>query len=543
MTPHIGSLFSGAGGLDLAVEAVFGGRTIWHCENDVAASKVLAFRSPGVPNLGDIMAVDWSTVEAVDILCGGFPCQDLSAAGGRAGLYRGTRSGLWAHMAEAIDALHPAIVVIENVGGLLSADGEEWPAEVVAAEGDTRRWDRIERLIDSKINRAMRNGWWHGEYRRRKQYEAARVARLRKRAMARFRSARLRLVQRAIGTVVGTLSQIGYDAQWTTVSADSVGAPHHRERVFIVAHPKSQPWRIRHGNGVCAPTNHESDGWHKGWPQPARFVGGSDAAVRSDESVDLLPTPAASRSGNNQSPSPGAAVRPSLDSIRDLLPTPSKADGDGGHLTRSGARPDELLLPGVARAYGLDNLLPTPTSRDQKGPNQRGDESCLHGALLPTPNALDGHPSSPGRYNAEGHQTTLPGTVRLLPTPAARLGDSRGRGASHPDRRKELCSKRGGELDEVATHIIATCWGNYEPAIRHWEGLTRPAPSPTEPNSRGNPRLNAPFAEWMMGWPAGWVTDLDISRNEQLRIIGNGVVPQQAYAALRWLLIVEAVAS
>lgn len=77
-------MFSGAGGLDLAVEAVFGGRTVWHCEQDPAASKVLAYRWPGVPNLGDITAVDWSRVEPVDVLCGGFPCQDVSAAGRRA---------------------------------------------------------------------------------------------------------------------------------------------------------------------------------------------------------------------------------------------------------------------------------------------------------------------------------------------------------------------------------------------------------------------------------------------------------------------------
>ena len=86
-------------------------------------------------------------------------------------------------------------------------------------------------------------------------------------------------------------------------------------------------------------------------------------------------------------------------------------------------------------------------------------------------------------------------------------------------------------------------WGKYEPAISRWESVTRPAPPPTEPNTRGNPRLAAPFPEWMMGWPAGWVTGLDISRNDQLRIIGNGCCPQQVVAALTWLLMIAEVAA
>lgn len=84
---------------------------------------------------------------------------------------------------------------------------------------------------------------------------------------------------------------------------------------------------------------------------------------------------------------------------------------------------------------------------------------------------------------------------------------------------------------------IGQQWGKYGPAIHHWENLTRTAPSPTEPNRNGKPRLNPAFSEWMMGWPAGWVTDVPgISRSDALRIIGNGVVPLQAEAAIRWLL-------
>ena len=75
-------------------------------------------------------------------------------------------------------------------------------------------------------------------------------------------------------------------------------------------------------------------------------------------------------------------------------------------------------------------------------------------------------------------------------------------------------------------------WGEYEPAIRMWESLTRPAPAPTLPDGKnGNHRLAAVFPEWMMGYPAGWVTDI-LRRNPAIKACGNGVVPQQAYAAL-----------
>ena len=68
--------------------------------------------------------------------------------------------------------------------------------------------------------------------------------------------------------------------------------------------------------------------------------------------------------------------------------------------------------------------------------------------------------------------------------------------------------------------------------------MGRPAPSPTEPNTKGNPRLSAKFAEFLMMWPDGWVTDPEIglSRNAPLKCVGNGVVPDQAIAAFEYLL-------
>ncbi len=184
----IGSLFSGYGGLDIAVSNVTGAEVAWHCEWDDAPSKILERNFPDVPNYRDVTKVDFSAVEQVDILTGGFPCQDLSLAGKRAGLKEGTRSGLWSEFARAIDTIRPKLVVIENVRGLLSAtahsDVEQCPWCMGDADGEP--------------------------------------------------------VLRALGAVLGDLADLGYDAQWTGVRAADAGAPHNRFRVFIVAFPQGQ---------------------------------------------------------------------------------------------------------------------------------------------------------------------------------------------------------------------------------------------------------------------------------------------------------------
>lgn len=185
MVLKIGSLFSGYGGLDLGVQAALGGEVVWHCEFDTAPSIVLENNFPGIPNFGDITKVDWDTVERVDILTGGFPCQDVSLAGGRKGVAEGTRSGLWFEFAKAIEKLQPRLVVIENVRGLLSAkadSGMGYSAEVVEEAGG-------------------------------------------------------KPVLRALSAVLADLADLGYDAEWQTVRASTAGAPHRRERVFIIAYP------------------------------------------------------------------------------------------------------------------------------------------------------------------------------------------------------------------------------------------------------------------------------------------------------------------
>ena len=115
MTPLIGSLFSGYGGLDLAVQRVHGGEVVWYSEIDKHACTVLAAHHPGVPNLGDITAVDWATVPPIDILTGGYPCQPFSHAGQRKGT--NDERHLWPYVRDAIVALRPMVTVLENVDG------------------------------------------------------------------------------------------------------------------------------------------------------------------------------------------------------------------------------------------------------------------------------------------------------------------------------------------------------------------------------------------------------------------------------------------
>src|SRR5699024_3871535 len=190
----VGSLFSGYGGLDLAVERHFNAETVWHAEWEDAPSKVLAHHWPGVPNFRDVTQVDWESVEPVDIITGGFPCQDVSSAGRRAGMVEGTRSNLWGAMRTAIEAIRPRYVVAENVRGLLSATAQS----------------------DSDLE--QRPGFMGDEP---------------------------NVTLRAIGRVLGDLADIGYDAQWHGLRAADIGAPHNRFRVFILAsNTRSQPGHV-----------------------------------------------------------------------------------------------------------------------------------------------------------------------------------------------------------------------------------------------------------------------------------------------------------
>ncbi|MEV4813907.1 DNA cytosine methyltransferase [Micromonospora avicenniae] len=128
---------TGYGGLDLAVELVLGGRLTWYAEVDPHDRTVLAHHWPGVPNLGDIRTVDWTRAAPVDIVTAGFPCQDISNAGKRAGI-TGEHSSLWTSVAYAIRTHRPSRVFVEDVAALRRRGLDVVHADLAAIGYETR---------------------------------------------------------------------------------------------------------------------------------------------------------------------------------------------------------------------------------------------------------------------------------------------------------------------------------------------------------------------------------------------------------------------
>jgi DNA (cytosine-5)-methyltransferase 1 len=325
---RIGSLCTGYGGLDMAVEAYFDAETVWTCEFDKHASKVIEQRIDK-PNYGNLKTTDWSQVEPIDILTAGYPCQPFSHAGLRKGA--DDERHLWPYIKEIIRQLRPQYVILENVRGHFGLGFRE---------------------------------------------------------------------------VLGDLASIGYDARWRLIRASDVGAPHRRERLFIVAYPNS----------------------------PRR--------PRSD-SCDLQAQQSWDSSSNSHE-------RTHTDGERCYL-----GQNYGNEVEYQG---QSQLIP--------SRLVKTVTTH------------------------TDGHTRSQSR---RASREVRAGGVGL-----------RGRAHQGQARGKYRFSR---EMDKEEV------------------------PSPLDQG-----KLNVKFVEYIMGLPSGWVTDVGLSRAQTLKILGNGVVPQQAYRALELLL-------
>ena len=469
MTLTVGSLFAGYGGIELALASVLDCDLAWFAEFEDAPATIMAHHHPGVPNLRDLTKVDWSTVEPVDVLSAGFPCQPFSHAGKRLGA--NDERHLWPYIAQAIDVLRPRLALLENVRGLLTAQGEPDPEWVAELARKAARWQVvIHHVIEPKIRKARRRGQL--DRITRLEADVVRLLEQRRVALDTVRRARSRLV-RAIGVVVRDLANLGYDCRWYGLRAADVGAAHGRFRVFLFAAP--------------------ADARVLGWGEGASDGTGPGATSRAGQ---------AGRAG-------GHRVLGVDGEGLTLLPTPQTSDtnGPGEHGTGG---------PDLRTAV---SLLPTPRAT-------RGGSSTETTALLPTPRATDGTKGGPNQRGSSG-DLMLPSAVTLLPTPS--VADTQGG-------RK---SRSGDRSDELLLNGIAAAnqWGDYAAAIHRWEAVMgRPAPAPTEPGASGNPRLSPAFVEFLMGLPEGWTDTGDVSRNDRLKALGNGIVPQQLAAALHAFL-------
>ena len=193
-----GSLFAGIGGMDLGLERA-GMECRWQVEIDPYATRVLARHWPDVRRHDDVRTFppDDGTDWQVDLIAGGFPCQDISYAGKGAGL-SGERSGLWFEFARVVRTLRPRFLIVENVPALLT---------------------------------------------------------------------------RGLDAVLGTLASLGYDAEWTCLPAAAVGAPHIRDRVFILAYSQCSRCETR---GRCE----GSQG--KRWAESGACCQNRDLRLRDD---------------------------------------------------------------------------------------------------------------------------------------------------------------------------------------------------------------------------------------------------------------------
>lgn len=429
-----GSLFSGVGGLDFGAERA-GFRVAWQCEANEWRRGVLAVRFPGGPVFDDVSTL--TGPPAVDVLIGGFPCQNLSLAGKGEGL-SGSRSGLWFEYLRLIVELKPRAVLIENVLGLLS---------------------------------------------------------------------------RGLDVVVAGLNEAGYSVEATRMRAGDLGAPHRRERIFIVA--------VR-GAAAVGGLDDFGGSWTALPGKPGRWR--PDRPDRPD-----WPTVTVAERANSGGAVPGPRRPPLSELVKDW-PTPTKTDADknvgylgGNPSLRIAVRDDSRAWPTVTRK-GNDNVA---------GRWERSGDG-LGTAIRepwPTPRASDG--LNPGASDSSEGSPPLPYAVREWATPQAR--DWKSTSPATKENTRPLSEQVGGELRtadaETATQGPLSPWWT-ESLMGFpfgWTDPTNAAPSrfPDWPMGRGQEQH--PW-EPPRTVPARSCAD----RQDRIEALGDAVVPACAeIAALR----------
>ena len=535
------SLCSGYGGLDDAVTAVFGGRVVAYAETDKAAIAALERAYPGVPNAGDITAADWAALAGrfglagVDVLCGGFPCQPVSSAGKRLGA--ADDRWLWPHVARAVRELAPEWVVLENVDDLVVRAGGALIAEVTAGLRDAGYAGSWVCVKASDLGAA---------------HERDRVFIVARRGFH--------------GPVPG-------GGGWAVPFAvtDGGGWAAGAGDLFDDSPPVGRWPRSGAWDAAVA------------WPRPLWAVRTGAVSRRGT----LFPSPAASTPNDGESLASREARRDRLAALGyngngmgtplaiavQRLPTPGAIDG---------ASPKRFAAGNPSLPFAVTDLLPTPRASPNENRTTGRTPSQDNGAhgrylsaevltLFPSPLATNstGHRPLPAVRTHDGpdHGPRLQdvaaalGGPALLPTAVAQDAGA-ARSAGSP-RRYGGTGKVGYTLtDRLAPRGQDRFpgWGPYAAAVARWEAITgRPAPCPvmaSAPTMRRirdcaaetgldgyaaraaiaaglwGAQLDPRFSEWLMGIPPGRVTGVPgLSRNEKLRLIGNGVVTVQAAAA------------
>ncbi len=340
------------------------------------------------------------------------------------------------------------------------------------------------------------------------------------------------LRNRGLDRVLGDLAQAGYDAIWRCVRASDVGAPHRRERLFLLGWPAAEPGLadLVRGPGRCGDEDHPTaahpDGGGRAGRDRPRCPQGRPASGRSPR---CHPVPAGHPShaaSLTRSPANRASTAGSATAFRAAI---APLSGIPGEITTDGVRAS--LGSGHRQHAGAASAADADRADDMANPARAHDLAAAQwqdAALrLASHGRLAADPAGLGR----GRGLTQPAR---LPRPVdADLGDRAPSRAPDSQESAQLEPDAGGRSQPSAV----VDWGPYEPAIRRWElVLGLPVPVPTEPARGGGRRLRAAFVEWIMGLVPGFVTGLDqVPRAAQLRALGNGVVPQQAVYAITLL--------
>lgn len=461
MTIRVGSLFTGYGGLDIAV----GGDLAWYAEIEPAACQVLAHHYPNVPNLGDITKINWADVEPVDVITGGYPCQPFSHAGNRKG--KNDERHLWPNVLDAICAIRPRYAILENVSGHLTL---------------------------------------------------------------------------GFADVLADLAEVGLSCEWGTFRASDVGAPHRRERIFIIAHAEGKGsqrpiisqlpvdservrQRVAEGDStsVSAHTNSERS--------QGRIIGAEDAIRPGSRGAASDDCRIVSANTNN------SGWIENVEQSSDIAATPR--EGQPSVIDRPSADGDVAARSGTLVAVNTSGATVKQRRREQRpGETEpRGSDFALTADASGERHGSGERPASVERMGDASEGSGWQASTSRQESGAGSIGDV----ADTDSTSSETLTRRQGPRDAGRLQPVErggqVDWGKYGSAIRRWEAvLDRAAPAPTTPGRNDRPRLNPQFVEWMMGLPDGWVTGHGLSAAKELKMLGNGVVPQQAHAAITQLL-------